>query len=259
MKSNLTVNFRQAGLWAQYGLTPDYQERLSLVHRLVPDDAESLLDVGCGKGEIINSLAQARPSMRVEGCDLSGEALHYVKTPARQAGLPALPYPDRAFDTVLCLQVLEHIPASDYAAAVDELQRIAGRLLIIGVPYRENLLSKQVLCAACGRCSHADGHLRRYERSDLEHLFPHFRLEQIELAGVRQRRAPRWVTQLTQGLGGAYYHSEHFVCPSCGGRKGRDRLRPRWLRRLSVLAGRGVTRFSAISPYWILGVFRRAA
>jgi ubiquinone/menaquinone biosynthesis C-methylase UbiE len=43
-----------------------------------------------------------------------------------------LPFADRAFDTVVCTHVIEHI--LDYRAAIAELRRITGRRLIIVVP-----------------------------------------------------------------------------------------------------------------------------
>ena len=51
-----------------------------------------------------------------------------------------LPFSDRAFDTVVCTHVVEHI--LDYRAAIAEIRRIAARRLIIVVPReREGLYS----------------------------------------------------------------------------------------------------------------------
>ena len=44
-----------------------------------------------------------------------------------------LSFPDKSFDIVLCQQVLEHV--HDPVKAISELKRVAGKQLIISVPY----------------------------------------------------------------------------------------------------------------------------
>jgi ubiquinone/menaquinone biosynthesis C-methylase UbiE len=43
--------------------------------------------------------------------------------------LPALPFGDRAFDTVVCAHTLEHIP--DLFRAAAELRRVAHRVIVV--------------------------------------------------------------------------------------------------------------------------------
>ena len=44
-----------------------------------------------------------------------------------------LAFPDRAFDLVLCLEVIEHVP--DPQAAVRELARVCSGDLVVSVPF----------------------------------------------------------------------------------------------------------------------------
>jgi len=95
---------------------------------------ESVIDVGCGTGALVRRVQAARPELgRMVGADfvidpdLKDEGIEYLA-----AKVEALPFPDKAFDTVICTHVIEHIV--DYRAAIAELRRVAARRLIIVVP-----------------------------------------------------------------------------------------------------------------------------
>ena len=87
-------------------------------------DAGSILDVGCGP----HGLACIAPDVPFVGADVAfdGEpAASMVAVVLQDA--PELPFPDDAFDTVLCLDVLEHVPPAERAPFVRELARVAAR------------------------------------------------------------------------------------------------------------------------------------
>jgi len=48
-----------------------------------------------------------------------------------------LPFPDRAFDAVLSLDLLEHLPLRSRAPAVAEMLRVADRRVVLGCPVAE--------------------------------------------------------------------------------------------------------------------------
>lgn len=88
-----------------------------------------VLEVGCGNGAV----AQALAAHRVVAVDVTLGSARATRDRAGAtvaiAGLPALPFADRAFDTVVCAHTLEHIP--DLYAAVAELKRVARRAIIV--------------------------------------------------------------------------------------------------------------------------------
>ena len=140
-------------------LTPDEYEKLYRAHPRVHDDSDNshrcmelitqhatgstLCDVGCGTGHLLRYIKthSKKTFARMVGVDFvlprtaPDPSIEFVG-----AMIERLPFSDRAFDTVVCTHVVEHI--LDYRAAIAEIRRIAARRLIIVVPReREGLYS----------------------------------------------------------------------------------------------------------------------
>ena len=94
----------------------------------------SVCDVGCGSGYLVERLREAKPEIpRFAGVDfVLNSAERHAGIEWHAAKIEALPFADRAFDTVVCTHVIEHI--LDYRRAIEELRRITARRLIIVVP-----------------------------------------------------------------------------------------------------------------------------
>ena len=96
-------------------------------------EPHSVLDAGCGEGEMLRR-GVLPPHVQPVCMDLRRAALADVGAPARVcASVLALPFPDRSFDVVTCLEVLEHLDHP--AAAVEELARTARRAFVVSVPF----------------------------------------------------------------------------------------------------------------------------
>lgn len=141
---------------------------------------QSLLDVGSGRGVFLFPFLEQFPDTPVTSVDLLDrrvsmlDAIHrggIVRLTALQADICAWDAPDRSFDVVTALEVLEHIP--DVAAAVRNIVRLARRYVVVTVPSKPDdnpehihLLTKPVLTelfAAAGcrnlRFDGVNGHL----------------------------------------------------------------------------------------------------
>src|SRR5688500_8771800 len=92
--------------------------RIATTARLIPADVKSLADTGCGNGAFVNYLTEARPGIDLMAVDRSESALKYVKTKKASGDIAALPLDSNSYDCVSCLQVLEHIPVTDYNKAL---------------------------------------------------------------------------------------------------------------------------------------------
>jgi SAM-dependent methyltransferase len=95
-----------------------------------------ILEVGVGEGEVTARLAARFPDATFVGVDLPDPELagHWDgKGFAPLFGdIGRLPFPDDAFDLVLAIEVLEHVPFPELALA--ELDRVGRRDLVVSVP-----------------------------------------------------------------------------------------------------------------------------
>jgi SAM-dependent methyltransferase len=142
------------------------------IEQVEPFMGSRLLEVGCGVGGI---LSQLTPREFVMGIDVEEEEVAFARN--RFADRPGfefalmdiagLPAEDRAalkarrFNTVLCINVLEHIQddAAAVAAMTDVL--VPGGVLAILVPAHPALY---------GQYDAMDGHFRRYTKSALRQV-----------------------------------------------------------------------------------------
>ncbi len=96
----------------------------------IPDEAASVLDVGCGNGYLLDVIQKARPAATVRGTDVVAGESSGIRVD--QGLLPRLPYADQSFDYVTCSHVLEHV--TNLAASCAELVRVARREVLVVVP-----------------------------------------------------------------------------------------------------------------------------
>jgi len=155
--------------------SPREEERIRQTISLIPEDVSSILDVGCGDGRITNHLIPQYS--RVVGLESSKEALQYVKTEKMLGSIDCLPFPDRNFDLVLCCEVLEHLPFRVYPKAIEELERVASKYILVTVPNSEDLKQNFVTCPHCGCIFHVWRHLRSFKQESAANLLNEFKVE----------------------------------------------------------------------------------
>ncbi len=106
----------------------------TLVHYLELNDAQVVLDCGCGQGvyvQLLRSLNQAT----VVGVDRDRQRLcEALPQPVLMADLAALPFAPATFDRVLFSEVLEHIPDDSDALQTLYSLLVPGGILAISVP-----------------------------------------------------------------------------------------------------------------------------
>ena len=95
---------------------------------------ETILDIACGRGYMVELLGSNFPEMQVFGMDIVLPLIDN-KPPnvfLKEGGVEKTGFPNNHFDTVICAHTLEHV--RDIDAAVNELRRVCRKKLIIVVP-----------------------------------------------------------------------------------------------------------------------------
>jgi SAM-dependent methyltransferase len=115
-----------------YSLIGDVHEPVA--ERLLAENLEPILDLGCGEGRLIRPLRER--GMWVVGLDNSPTMLASVPGPLVLADARAIPFPDGCFGSVAALYMLYHLP--DPRAALAECRRVltAGGLFAACTPSR---------------------------------------------------------------------------------------------------------------------------
>jgi SAM-dependent methyltransferase len=90
-----------------------------------------LLDAGSGKG----GLAVFMRDVTVMGVDLHPPAERLPNLTFRQGTITELPFPDRSFPLVSCIDVLEYLSLEERDKAIGELVRVASHGVLIACPH----------------------------------------------------------------------------------------------------------------------------
>ncbi|MBD3380379.1 MAG: methyltransferase domain-containing protein [Candidatus Omnitrophica bacterium] len=90
-------------------------------------------------------------------------------------------FQDRSFDTVVCMEVLEH--TDDIGKAAREMLRVARKRVIVTVPYKEE--HKEYLCIHCNKPTPYMNHLHSFDEKEIKELFGRTDCAEIFVFGTR--------------------------------------------------------------------------
>jgi SAM-dependent methyltransferase len=246
----------RAEIWGNLSEAPDIREKVRVFREMIPEQVETIVDVGCGDGAITNALGR---HWSVTGVDSSREALKYVTTEAVLADARELPFADATFDLAISSQMLEHLDNATYCAALEELRRVARDYLLISVPYSENLDMRMIRCPQCGLRQHVWGHVRRFTTESLIRDLVEFDLVDVRIFGDVQDPAwPRPLLWILHNIFRGWYTTEgqHPQCARCGNSNFSDmRTFPPYLDLLKRASDR--LRPMGRHPFWLTLLARR--
>jgi SAM-dependent methyltransferase len=150
-----------------------FKEKIDKIISLIPDDVQTILDIGCGNGAITNVLGQ---KYQVTGVDRSEQALIMVKTEKIKASADKIPVPDHSFDMVFSSEMLEHLEDEVLIGVVAEMKRISKKYIFITVPNDENPDKISVKCPHCAFVYNTSNHLQHFDANDFKRLFPEYNM-----------------------------------------------------------------------------------
>jgi len=115
-----------AKIHGEYVLARRVQVLAECLEKLIPQGV-SVLDVGCGGGQIAQEVMRRRPDVEVKGIDVLLRDSTCI--PVQKYDGTRVPYPDESFDLVLLVDVLHH--TEDPRVLMRESVRVARRSLLV--------------------------------------------------------------------------------------------------------------------------------
>ncbi|MBI4056543.1 MAG: glycosyltransferase [Elusimicrobia bacterium] len=144
---------------------------------------QNVLDVGCGSSVILSGLSQS------VGMDIALPKLRSQKRRDRMVvcgSIFELPFRTESFDSVLCSEVIEHVPKKD--RIFEEFRRVLkpGGTLVVGTPDHKNwlwLVLERIYLWVCPK-GHVADHISRYTRKEVGEVLKRFGFKTVEVKSI---------------------------------------------------------------------------
>ena len=156
-----------------------HRNRAWMVRRMVAKYATPnapILDAGCGTGLNLRHLPEGSTGIDINPRNIELLRRRLPNHNVVEGDVEALPFEDASFGTVLCTEVIEHIP--DPSAALAEYRRVLqpGGVLIGSVPARSAIWKLRFLSSTC---PHSEPFHNEYLPDEVREMLSGWQVEQL--------------------------------------------------------------------------------
>lgn len=206
--------------WEKFHIS-QIKDKVNKVLSIIPDDVNSIIDVGSGNGIITNELHK---KYNITAVDRSKKALSFVKAKKIQADCSNIPIEDNSFDMVFSSELLEHLDENTFCKTINELKRLTKKYIFITVPNDENLRKTDIQCPECKFIYNRVYHLRSFKIKDFKSYFKDFKIIYCETFGKKVRYYNPLISKIKQKISPPkswipYYwtpkNNRNTMCPKC--------------------------------------------
>lgn len=143
------------------------------------EETGNVLEVGCGAGySLVHLQKYYDTKVSFSACDIDPELVRLAKEKnpnvmCEVGSIYDLPYKDKSFDTVYCLEVMEHL--EDPKKALEELARVTRKNIIISTPNEP--IWRFLNCARLKYLSNlgnTPGHINHWSSKKLSNLISNY-------------------------------------------------------------------------------------
>jgi len=153
------------------GATEHDERRLrEYIIPLIPDSADTILDVGCGSAWIAkNMLPKKKKVISLDISVTNPQKALSIYPSLNHSGLTAdsftLPFKDNTFDCIVASEIIEHVVSpADFVKELLRVLKPSGKL-IISTPYKEKI--QYVLCIHCNKTTPLHSHIHSFDEKML--------------------------------------------------------------------------------------------
>lgn len=253
--------YNQKEAWQGINRDPYFREKSRLIMSMIPENVETIVDIGCGDGSITNELSFR---YRVVGLDYAIIPLQMVKGLRILANVASLPLRDKSYDLVLCSELIEHLDPRTFEHAILEINRVSKRYILISVPFREYLRSQFIKCPHCGLIFHIYHHLRSFNLQSLSKYFHNYFVRLWCHCGHYNSNYNHLLLTIRQTIGHKWYddYVKYPMCPRCHNTNFSSNDRTFFRKGITYLCNKLNKKISSLKPkaeipYWIIVLFER--
>lgn len=216
------VNYYEKYDWDKANLSAKLKDKIEKLFPVIPDDVNSILDVGCGDGVISNAFSE---KYSVVSTDRSFNAVKHVNTTKFQSSADLLPVNNNSFDLVFSSEMLEHLPQSIFNSAIEEFKRVSRKYILLTFPNNENIEKHFVKCSECKHIFNKSYHLRTLNLNSIKKLFPQYEILKSFLLGAPVRNYNKLLGKIKHALSPSTSWIPNYwtpdkrrdtMCPNCG-------------------------------------------
>lgn len=185
-------------------------EKINKIIQAIPDDVNSVLDVGAGSGNIYKQLKRKCFAIDISHCAIKG----LNSKNACVGNIKNLPIKSESIDLVLIANIIEHLEENSLIESMEEVMRVSKKYILIDSPYKDSIHWAKALCNKCNREFNVYGHLRSMDIRLIKKLFPKFKILKFEKFGWKRYLRPHFLVYIARRLG-KVYSKGGIVCPYC--------------------------------------------
>lgn len=210
--------------WETAHLSTRLKEKINKIIDAIPNDVNSILDVGCGDGTISESL---NIKFNVIASDRSLNAVKHVKTRrlANSADLIALK--SNSVDLVFSSEMIEHLPDKIFASAIKEFKRVSRKYVFLTFPNNENIEKQFTQCSQCDFIFNKSYHLRSLNSKNIKYHFPEYNIIKEFTTGIDIRQYNKFLSRIKHKFSPSTSWIPNYwtkgdnalretMCPNCG-------------------------------------------
>ena len=107
------------------------------INEIIALNPKEVLEIGIGNGFVYNYLKEK--GIKIKTLDIDKNL-----NPDAAGSVLGIPFIDESFDVVVCCEVLEHLPYSEFSKALEEIHRVSRKHVVLSLPdvttvYRINI------------------------------------------------------------------------------------------------------------------------